>query len=128
MLEIILNHGGGINNYIGAEIMAIFGLKESRQQSLRAVSASLEMLKAMDEFKSYLKTEYGSDFAIRVGLHYGEVISGSMGQGASKKMPVIGDTVNDASRIEAIDNEAGTRFLLTETVYGQLTEHMVVKN
>jgi len=128
MREVILNHGGEINNYIGDAIMAIFGLKESRQQSLRAVSASLEMLKAMDEFKSYLKTAYGSDFDIRVGLHYGEVISGSVGQGEDKKMTVIGDAVNVASRIEAVNKEAGTRFLISETVYEQVKDNVVVKN
>ena len=117
-----------INNYIGDAIMAIFGLKESRQQSLRAVSASLEMLKAMDEFKSYLKTAYGSDFDIRVGLHYGEVISGSVGQGEDKKVTVIGDAVNVASRIEAINKEAGTRFLISETVYEQVKDNVIVKN
>ena len=54
MREVIIRHGGEINNYIGDAILAIFGLKESRQQTLRAVSASLEMLRAMDEFKTYL--------------------------------------------------------------------------
>ena len=128
MREVIIRHGGEINNYIGDAIMAIFGLKESRQQSLRAVSASLEMLKAMDEFKSYLKTAYGSDFDIRIGLHYGEVISGSVGLGEDKKMTVIGDAVNITSRIEAINKEAGTRFLISETVYEQVKDNVVVKN
>ena len=86
------------------------------------------MIKAMDEFKSYLNTAYGSDFDIRVGLHYGEVISGSVGQGEDKKVTVIGDAVNVASRIEAINKEAGTRFLISETVYEQVKENVVVKN
>ena len=128
MREVILRHGGEINNYIGDAILAIFGLKESKQQSLRAVSASLEMLKAMDEFKSYLTTAYGSDFDIRVGLHYGEVISGSVGQGEDKKVTVIGDAVNVASRIEAINKEAGTRFLISDSVYKQVKENVVVKD
>jgi class 3 adenylate cyclase/nitrite reductase/ring-hydroxylating ferredoxin subunit/CDGSH-type Zn-finger protein len=128
MREVIIRHGGEINNYIGDAILAIFGLKESRQQALRAVSASLEMLKAMDEFKSYLNKAYGSDFDIRVGLHYGEVISGSVGQGDDKKMTVIGDAVNVASRIEAINKEAGTRFLISETVYEQVKDNVVVRN
>ena len=66
MREVIIRHGGEVNNYIGDAILAIFGLKESRQQSLRAVSASIEMLKEMEQFKSYLKQAYGQDFDIRV--------------------------------------------------------------
>ena len=128
MREVIIRHGGEINNYIGDAILAIFGLKESRQQALRAVSASLEMLKAMDEFKIYLNKAYGNDFDIRVGLHYGEVISGSVGQGEDKKVTVIGDAVNVASRIEATNKEAGTRFLISETVYDHVKNNVVVEN
>lgn len=128
MREVIIHHGGEVNNYIGDAILAIFGLKESRQQSLRAVSASVEMLKEMDQFKSYLKQAYGRDFDIRVGVHYGEVISGSVGIGEDRKVTVIGDAVNIASRIEAINKEAGTRLLISETVYDQIKEKVSVKN
>ena len=128
MREVIIRHGGEINNYIGDAILAIFGLKESRQQTLRAVSASLEMLRAMDEFKTYLNNAYGNEFDIRIGLHYGEVISGSVGQGEDKKVTVIGDAVNIASRIEAINKEAGTRFLVSENVFEQVKDNVVVKN
>ncbi len=128
MREVIIRHEGEINNYIGDAILAIFGLKESRQQTLRAVSAGLEMLRAMDEFKIYLNNAYGNDFDIRIGLHYGEVISGSVGQGEDKKVTVIGDAVNIASRIEAINKEAGTRFLVSENVYEQVKDDVVVEN
>ena len=128
MREVIIRHGGEVNNYIGDAILAIFGLKESRQQSLRAVSASVEMLKEMDQFKSYLKQAYGRDFDIRVGVHYGEVISGSVGIGEDRKATVIGDAVNIASRIESINKEAGTRLLISETVYDQVKEKVSVKN
>lgn len=128
MREVIIRHGGEINNYIGDAIMAIFGLKESTQQALRAVSAGLEMTRAMDEFKSYLKTAYGRDFDIRIGIHYGEVISGSVGLGEDKRVTVIGDTVNVASRIEAINKEAGTRLLISEAVYGLVKSDVTVCN
>ncbi len=128
MREIIIAHGGEINNYIGDAILAIFGLKESRQQSLRAVSASVQMLKAMDEFKLYLKKAYRRDFDIRIGIHCGEVIAGSVGFGEDKKETVIGDAVNIASRIEAINKEAGTRLLISENVYEQVKNYVTINN
>lgn len=128
MREIIIRHGGEVNNYIGDAILAIFGLKESKQQALRAVSAGLEMTRAMDDFKSYLKTAYGRDFDIRVGIHFGEVIFGSVGLGDDKKVTVIGDTVNTASRIEAINKESGTRLLISETVYEQVKDDVTISN
>ena len=62
MREIILKNGGEVNNYIGDAILAIFGLKESRQQILRTVNTGLQMLKAMDEFKKYLNEAYDRTF------------------------------------------------------------------
>ena len=43
MREIIIKNGGEINNYIGDAILAIFGLKDSRQQTLRAANTALEI-------------------------------------------------------------------------------------
>ena len=86
MREVIIKNGGEINNYIGDAILAIFGLNETRQQTLRATNAALEMINRMDEFKKYLIKAYGSDFDIRIGIHYGEVIVGSVGYGEDKKL------------------------------------------
>ena len=128
MREVIIQNGGEINNYIGDAILAIFGLKESRQQTLRATNAGLEMLKAMDEFKDYLKKAYGRSFDIRIGIHYGEVIVGSVGYGEDKKLTVIGDTVNIASRIEAINKDSDTRILISDSAFKEIENFVDVRN
>lgn len=128
MREIIIENGGEINNYIGDAIMAIFGLKETRQQTLRATNAALQMIDAMDEFKEYLIKAYGTDFDIRVGVHYGEVIVGNVGSGDDKKFTVIGDAVNVASRIEAINKDSGTRLLISDLAYQQIKDSVNVNN
>ena len=128
MRDIIIKNGGEINNYIGDAILAIFGLKDSRQQTLRAANAALEMLEAMDEFKEYLSKAYSRDFDIRIGVHYGEAILGSVGFGDDKKFTIIGDTVNIASRIEAINKEAGTRFLISDVAYERIKDAVDVRN
>ena len=97
--------------------MAIFGLKESRQQILRSVNTGLQMLEAMDEFKKYLKEAYDRIFDMRIGIHFGEVIVGSVGYGNDKKLTVIGDVVNIASRIESTNKDAGTRLLISENAF-----------
>ena len=128
MREIILKNGGEINNYIGDAIMAIFGLKESRQQILRSVNTGLQMLEAMDEFKIYLKEAYDRIFDIRIGIHNGEVIVGSIGSGDDKKLTVIGDVVNIASRIESTNKDAGTRLLISENAYNQVKDYLEIDN
>ena len=128
MREIVLKNGGEINNYIGDAIMAIFGLKESRQQILRSVNTGLQMLEAMDEFKKYLKEAYDRIFDMRIGIHFGEVIVGSVGYGDDKKLTVIGDVVNIASRIESTNKDAGTRLLISENAFNEIKESVNVDN
>tara|TARA_Y100001001_G_scaffold154737_1_gene169812 strand:- start:78 stop:857 length:780 start_codon:yes stop_codon:yes gene_type:complete len=108
--------------------MAIFGLKESRQQILRSVNTGLQMLEAMDEFKIYLKEAYDRIFDIRIGIHNGEVIVGSIGSGDDKKLTVIGDVVNIASRIESTNKDAGTRLLISENAYNQVKDYLEIDN
>jgi class 3 adenylate cyclase/CDGSH-type Zn-finger protein/nitrite reductase/ring-hydroxylating ferredoxin subunit len=128
MREIIIKNGGEVNNYIGDAVMAIFGLKESRQQILRSVNTGLQMLEAMDEFKIYLKEAYDRIFDIRIGIHNGEVIVGSIGSGDDKKLTVIGDVVNIASRIESTNKDAGTRLLISENAYKQVKDYLEIDN
>ena len=128
MREIIIKNGGEVNNYIGDAIMAIFGLKESRQQILRSVNTGLQMLEAMDEFKIYLKAAYDRIFDIRIGIHNGEVIVGSIGSGDDKKLTVIGDVVNIASRIESTNKDAGTRLLISENAYNKVKDYLEIDN
>ena len=85
MWKVISRNRGEINNYISDALLAIFASKESRQHALRAVSASLDMLQSMDEFKFYLKTAYGGDFDNRIGVLFGEIILEALGFGEASK-------------------------------------------
>ena len=80
------------------------------------------MIHRMDEFKKYLIKAYGSDFDIRVGIHYGEVIVGSVGYGEDKKLTVIGDAVNVASRICDACKETKSEILLSDDAFLRLNE------
>ena len=128
MRDIIVMNGGEINNYIGDAIFAIFGMKENRQQVLRSVNTGLKMLEAMDDFKTYLENSYKQSFDIRIGIHYGEAIVGSVGEGEDKKITVIGDTVNLASRIEQVNKDSDTRLLISEMAYDQIKELVGINN
>ena len=128
MREIIIKNGGEINNYIGDAILAVFGMEENSQQVLRSVNAAILMIEAMDEFKKYLFMSYKQDFDLRIGIHYGEVIVGSVGEEKDKKITVIGDTVNIASRIEQINKDADTRLLVSEAAYEQIKTSVEINN
>jgi adenylate cyclase len=115
--ECIAHHGGGINNYMGDGFMALFEAADPAEGALRAVRAGLDLLDVVRNLGPYLEGLYHKSFQIRLGLHFGQVVAGKLGSPGNKKMTVIGDTVNFASRIEAANKQAGTQFLISEDTY-----------
>jgi adenylate cyclase len=116
----VARFGGYIDNYMGDGLMALFGLGDSEENhALSAVQAGLAMLDALDALKPYLETAYGRSFDMGVGIHYGEVVVGSVGAIGRERVTAIGDAVNLASRIESANKIAGTRLLVSEAVLKQ---------
>jgi adenylate cyclase len=121
---VIGRHGGVINNYMGDGFMALFETDEPTEGALRGVKAGLELIEAIQQLKPYLLELYNKNFQIRVGLHYGQVVAGKLGSPGNKKMTVIGDAVNFASRIEAANKQAGTQFLISADTYALVREQV----
>jgi adenylate cyclase len=126
MGKVITRHDGYISDYVGDGIMALFGIENPAGAALRAVKAGVEMLATLEKLNPYLETMYKKSFQIRLGVHYGEVVVGTIGVANMKKLAAIGDAVNFASRIEAANKEMGTKFLISEDTYQQVRDHFRV--
>ena len=94
---------------------------------MNAVKAGLEMFAAVEELNPYLEGMYGRHFQIRIGVHFGEVVVGTIGVADMTKVVAIGDAVNLASRIETANKEIGTNFLISEETYAQVKGQIHVK-
>lgn len=127
MGQVIKRHEGMINNYMGDGLMALFGLKNSQQAAEQAVRAAIEMLEAMEKFKPHLEMLYQQSLQIGIGIHYGSVVIGEVGASDNKRVTAIGDAVNLASRIEAANKLVGTNLLVSESIYTQVREQVIVK-
>ena len=112
---------------MGDGVMALFGLRDRRASSLRAVEAGQEILAQilLDIRRQGLELLYGRSFDVNVGLHYGAAIVGTL-EGAPSSVTAIGDTVNMASRIEQANKEHGTRFLMSEGTLAEVGDDVVV--
>ena len=124
--KIIDQHGGQVDSYMGDGFMALFESEDPTEGSLRAVRAGLALMTAVDDFGPYLEQLFKRKFHIRLGLHFGQVVAGNLGVPGNKKMTVIGDAVNLASRIETANKQAGTRFLISADTYDLVKNHVQV--
>jgi adenylate cyclase len=127
MGKAIAQHGGMINNYMGDGCMALFGWDDSPHAAERSVRAALAMVEAMAGFNQYLDSMYHQRLEIGIGIHYGEVVLGSVGASTqSQQVTAIGDAVNLASRIEAANKKLGTSLLVSEAVYQEISAQVSV--
>lgn len=126
MGEVIKANGGQIDNYMGDGLMALFGMHNTEGAARQAVTAGLEMLRAMERLKPYLQAIYAKTFQIGVGIHYGEVVVGAIGAQSLRRVTAIGDTVNLASRIEAANKQAGTGLLISAATYNAVKSQVRV--
>ncbi len=122
--RVIADNGGYIDNYMGDGIMALFGVDETPDASLRAVKAGLEMLDVVEKLKPYMILTYHRAFDIGIGIHYGEAVVGTIGARERKTETAIGDSVNFASRIESANKEAATNLLISEDTYRMVQDQV----
>ncbi|ABM77092.1 MULTISPECIES: CHASE2 domain-containing protein [Prochlorococcus] len=105
LVQEITNHGGIINKFTGDGLLAVFGAPISQGMAVdagHAIDASLAITARLAELNQALKLEQAPAMRMRIGIHSGPVIAGSMGSSARLEFTVMGDTVNCASRLESL--------------------------
>lgn len=114
-VDAVVKHRGIVNKFLGDGFMAVFGAPVADENPCAAaVEAGLDLLGRVDRL-----AREGRVPATRVGLglHAGPAIVGNIGSAHRKEYTVIGDVVNVASRIEALNKPLGSQMLVTEEVW-----------
>ena len=97
--DIIFQHDGTIDKFIGDAILAVFGSPEQdAKHAENAVSCAICMRRAMTEINDRRRADGLPLCEIGIGVHTGEVLHGFIGASERLEFTVIGDTVNKASR------------------------------
>lgn len=128
MVSIINKNGGIVDKFIGDAIMAVWGAPNSTERDPQnAVKACLEMRQALQELNNLRESRGQGPLKIGIGLHRGEAISGTVGSSERMEYTVIGDTVNQASRIESSTKAFGTDFLLSDSLAEFVKDEFIVQ-
>ena len=110
--------GGWINKFGGDSLLAVFGAPVPLSNHVqRAVRAALGMRAALCEFNARQREKHGPTLRIGLGIHKGEMVAGSVGSPDRMEYTVIGDVVNTAAHIQALNKKWDTDVLLSAEVY-----------
>jgi adenylate cyclase len=114
-VEAVVQHHGIVNKFLGDGFMAVFGAPVAEGNACAsAIEAGLELLARVDR----LSREGGvPPTRLALGLHAGPAVVGNIGSAHRKEYTVIGDVVNVASRVEALNRALGSCMLVTEEVW-----------
>ena len=125
LIHKVHDYGGTVNEMTGDGIMALFGapiaLEDAPQRAIRsAYSIHREMAKFSDKIKQ--EKERIPPLKMRIGIHTGSVVVGTLGNDLRVEFKAVGDTVNLASRMEGLAQPgstyvSGETFKLTEGLF-----------
>ena len=113
-VEIVNRHHGIVNKFLGDGFMAVFGaplvMGNHCQNAINAARELVAEIKRATDVGEIPPTRIG------IGLHSGEALVGNIGSAERREYTVIGDVVNVAFRIEQLNKELNSNFLVSESV------------
>lgn len=115
--EAIRTHDGWIDKYMGDGLMAVFGRDAGVEMGCRqALAAARDIDLTLDIINARLAAEISKGLRIGIGIHAGPVVIGEIGDPHSAVLTVIGQTVNEASRLEALTKDKECQLILSKIV------------
>ena len=117
MTDVILEHRGVIDKYVGDLIMAFWGAPlPVDNPALEACLAVADQRRILADLNRRFGAEGRPPLDFRAGLNLGPAVVGNMGSSRRFDYTAMGDTVNLASRLEGANKSFGTNVLMTEAV------------
>jgi adenylate cyclase len=114
MVHTVNHHHGIVNKFLGDGFLAVFGAPISTgSDCANAIAAARRIL---IELRDLAAEGELPPTDIGIALHAGQAIVGNIGSVERKEYTVIGDVVNVAFRIEALNKDFGSKLLISEAV------------
>jgi adenylate cyclase len=116
VVPVVREHGGHANKFIGDGLLAVFGAPDRLDDHAdRAVASALAIVAAVGA------RWRPDELRVGIGVNSGPAIVGTIGGGGRLDFTVVGDTVNTASRVEAVTRETDDDVLIAQDTVAALT-------
>jgi adenylate cyclase len=113
--DIVFNHGGIVDKYLGDGFLALFGAPVSgKMDADNAIAAALEMRESLRAINDEFSEEIGRSLALGISIHTGEAVVGNIGFDKKMDYTVIGDSVNAVFRLQDLTKSIPNSILISE--------------
>jgi adenylate cyclase len=125
----VISHRGTIDKFIGDAVMAFWGAPiENSQHARDACAAALAIQRMMMARQAQMPAgDPRAALRVRIGINTGRMLVGNIGSASRLNYTVIGDAVNVASRLEAINKRYGTAIIIGEETRRAAGDAVVVR-
>jgi adenylate cyclase len=133
MVECVEKTNGAVDKFIGDAVMAHWGTAYTSgspgQDACNCVVAALMMRRALHYINKgrQLNDPGNPPIQIGCGINTGVVTAGQIGSDLRMEYTVIGDPVNLASRIEALNKPLGTDILISENTWRMVKDKFITE-
>lgn len=117
MITALQSESGTVDKIVGDGIVAFWGAPDPLDHhAVHAVSAVLKCQRLLSDQNQRWREEGRPELTTHFGLCTGAAVVGNVGAPERLSYTALGDTVNTASRLEALNVRYGTEILATESV------------
>ncbi len=128
MIQILMDHHGTFDKYIGDAILGYFGAPHSLDEPERlAVDAAREMIARATSLKERSDLPKPESLQIGIGLNTDDIVLGFMGGQDRVEYTAIGDGVNLASRLEGLTKRYGVELIISEKTQRRLDDDVLCR-
>ena len=131
MVDCVNKTNGIVDKFIGDAVMAVWGAATTNgspeEDAWAAVKAALMMRIALYHFNENQIKHGRNPIKIGCGINSGPIVAGQIGSEDHMNYTVIGDTVNLASRTEALNKPFATDILITENTYLLIKDKIIAE-
>jgi class 3 adenylate cyclase len=112
MVAIVAEERGLVLRFIGDAVLAAYGVPVARTREAEitadaqaAARTALRMVAAVEALNGELSTRGLPAIGIRIGIHTGPLVAGSVGGATHLEYSLVGDTANTAARLETLGKQ-----------------------